>query len=844
MIPKMSHRSESPSSRVQLTAWKVVLVCGCAVTMVHGQRAYFDDAGAEVQFGVPGMYEVAMSKVNGAFTRWTDGVSGQVIMGGSRFDCLWGSVFPEETDAYVGGCSFASGWSNAFAYSFDPVESSILLTYTPGGPTPAGVRADVAIRLFDDAYFDLSLTLTNERASILDFALFPSDLIFAENEIVDVVYPLHPGVRLKSTFFQEDRSFGRAYPTLFSDAVFINTDAGPVSIYAIDLDRTEHFYASLAFWPDDDDVPDSSIFSHNFNVALEAGETVTLGPLRVRFRDEGADAVAHLRIDAGMDEWSDVVTKVGNVWDALRQSPLYKADLGQLGFGYDQLDSVLAGLPSPALIHPVAYWAGGFDNRYPEVLPADPQWGSDEAFRVAVANAQQRGQLVMPYFNPTWWDDEGPTLTNLPPPLTLNDVAVLNLNGSPVFESYGPNDGYVVSFASAFVNTKVQQVMDQLTGDYGFNAVFEDQIGARSFVYDTNASASGPTTYITGLMEHVENNADRLLMTERGFDRLARWEAGFCGGVLLDQRARDLDEVLGEENWEPYPLAQMLVGDKVLFYQHDLAPEVMTTDVSTLCWNIAQGHLLSYDLTAGISDPWVDIVATIQEGLVADYVGNRITDYMHLSDDVTRTSMDGWTIWRNWDQAASAVVADVELPPDGCYVESFDGRIRGGYVRSYRGASLGGADHFVIERRTPTYIELRKPIGPDAMLQVPLPEAWPAGASLFVHSVDGDGAFLSALNHEVVDGSLRFAYPDSAGGQDVAKVFVFAADCNDSDLPDALDIAAGQSPDDNANGIPDDCEIAVPATKGRTMLVAGLCLLVVGALVSRGGRQAVASRNG
>jgi hypothetical protein len=51
----------------------------------------------------------------------------------------------------------------------------------------------------------------------------------------------------------------------------------------------------------------------------------------------------------------------------------------------------------------------------------------------------------MPYTNPKWWDDESPTLRNLPPGTVITDVAVLDNQGVPLYEYYGPRGGYVVS---------------------------------------------------------------------------------------------------------------------------------------------------------------------------------------------------------------------------------------------------------------------------------------------------------------------------------------------------------------------------------------------------------------
>ena len=72
-------------------------------------------------------------------------------------------------------------------------------------------------------------------------------------------------------------------------------------------------------------------------------------------------------------------------------------------------------------------------------------------------------------------------------------------------------------------------------------------------------------------------------MAEDGWDRLAASFSGFHGGVLQMSRQFEWpDAHWGEGNWEPYPIAGFLFGDKVLMYQHDLYEPTMTIDPETL----------------------------------------------------------------------------------------------------------------------------------------------------------------------------------------------------------------------------------------------------------------------
>ena len=86
----------------------------------------------------------------------------------------------------------------------------------------------------------------------------------------------------------------------------------------------------------------------------------------------------------------------------------------------------------------------------------------------------------MPYINPTWWDDESPTLQNLEPPLTIAAIAVLNKQATPLYEYYGSKGGYVVSPYPSFVQQRLDQLMHDMKEAIPSDLIHEDQVGGRS----------------------------------------------------------------------------------------------------------------------------------------------------------------------------------------------------------------------------------------------------------------------------------------------------------------------------------------------------------------------------
>ena len=122
-------------------------------------------------------------------------------------------------------------------------------------------------------------------------------------------------------------------------------------------------------------------------------------------------------------------------------------------------------LPSPALLHPVAFQAGGHDESDPDFLPPDPRWGTSAEFASVVEAAHALEQLVMPYLNVSWWSDDSPTMRTLPSPLRPSDIAVIDEKGRPVVDAYGPKSGIVVSPRVPFVRSRVARLMQEWRTD-------------------------------------------------------------------------------------------------------------------------------------------------------------------------------------------------------------------------------------------------------------------------------------------------------------------------------------------------------------------------------------------
>jgi len=738
---------------------------------------YFDDSDpALIVLGNSAFYEIGLHKANGGIAYITDKATGQQVSAGSRYSCLWGAVFPGASPEYVGGCSYDANGANHFTYTWLPATHTLRLDYSPDPAAERQATAQVTLTISDEAWIDLHLLLQNNWGATLDWALFPSDLMFVEDGIQEALLPILPGLVLEPEFFANNLSYTATYPGypgLFADYPWLESDRGRFAMYSL-VGRGSLHPLTLGFIHDEQFLSDSMYVYHSFGARTAQGGAWESPTVRLRIGQPIFDTLLAYRIENGIEAFASLNEKLGARYTQVVQSPLLKADAVQLGLPFAQYPAqILDHLPSPAIFHPVAFQPGGHDQNYPDFLPPAPAWGSTADFTALAQAAQERGLLFMPYTNPTWWDDESPTLQDLPEPLVITDVAVLDDQGHPMFEYYGPNGGYVVSPYAPFVLQRLEALVAQMTGEVHTDLLFEDQVGARPWMFDQNPAAPDPTAYIEGWLAHTHAYSTSLLMTELGFDRLAESEVGFHGSLLLPQRNGSTDSWWGADAWHPYPLALILARDKTLFYQHDLAPETFTFDKATLTWNLALGYMLSYDLVqsefgGGLDSPWLGLVAAFQQRVLARYASERITGFTNVQEEVTQTSFETFTALANWSQDLPYTHDEYILPPQGVLIQNADGTVIAGVFTHYHGAPLSSGEHYLIEERTDHQITVRQPVGADTNLTVGLLPGWSSASRLVAWAYNAQGQALGTTPVTVSASGASFAYQQQYAGQDVA----------------------------------------------------------------------------
>ncbi len=627
-------------------------------------------------------YRLTLSKENGEILDLLDRRTGTRLVRGQN-GCLWAAK--QTTGVSAGGCGFGRGGNDRFTYRWSAPTATLTLRYesSPGGP---GVDATVVL-VARSSSFDLRLSLESSVEYPLSAVLFPADLYLNALRVTSGYTPTFlPGLRLEGGFFDGPHRNVETYPSRWAFADFLAADLGRshIALYSVNPSPAPVAPVDLGFVRGGEASPcgDAAFCAtHVFQTWTEAGKSWRSPTVRIRVGGSIEQSIGAYRRDNGIDRYPSLAEKLGGPrLSTLTRAPLVKADLWKGLPRFADWAPNLRRLPQPALIHPVAFQEGGFDERYPDFLPPDSQWGTTADLNGVIADAHALGQLVMPYLNVSWWDTYSPSIDGLPATLAPKDIAVQSRSGTPATETFGDKVGWIVSPHVPAVRARIDRVLEEWRSDVAADCVFFDQIGARPWRRDFNPASPTPLAYYDGWLTLFAPYRDRCVMVEDGWDRLAESFTGFHGGVLQMSRQFEWPNLrFGQGNWEPFPLAGYLFGDKALLYQHDLYEETMTTDPEVLTFNLAFGLVLSYTWdgqTGSLDSPWVDLVGKVQRTLGPQYAGRRVAAFKDVSPGVTQTTYEGGlTVVANWSPSKAADVDGQTVAPLGFVARAPDGAV-------------------------------------------------------------------------------------------------------------------------------------------------------------------------
>lgn len=631
---------------------------GALATAAAAAAVLFSQQHGQLVVQAPG-YRLALSAANGRILELDDARGRRLL--GAGYGCLWW-LNPNHHASSRGGCGLHP------SHRWSARASTLTLTYPQVTVTVHAERTA----------FDLRMTLRNDGV-VRDQIRFPAGLV-GDTRTVEAGYvpDVLPGLKLDRAFFSRVGNPVQIYPSRwsFADWLALDVNGGHVALYTVN--RGPIAPATLGFLHLGAAAPcsgDSFCVFHEFETWVEPGATWRSPIVRVRVGQTAQQAILAYRHDNGIDAYPSLASKLGSRLQTLARAPLVKADVAKLRLPFADWGPSLAQLPSPILLHPVAYEPGGHDANDPDFLPPDPAWGTTADLAAAIAQAHADGDLVMPYDNLSWWDPASPTMRGTTPAA----VAALDAKGAPQTIDYGTHAGVIVSPFAQLVRSRSAQELDSWRA-LGADCVFLDQLGARPWLYDFDRAAPSPVAYDDGWLSLLAPYRNRCVMAEDGWDRLARDVVGFHGGLLMMQRELAyVDHYFGAGNWQPYPLATWLVHDKVLMYQHDLFPGTMAADGEVLTWNLAFGLVQSVEWRLGDEhDPWLELAARLQRDLGPHYAGVSLRSFTEPAPGVTRSVFGDLTVDANWTDAtwdgiapqgfrAVAPGVSATAEPDGSY---------------------------------------------------------------------------------------------------------------------------------------------------------------------------------
>jgi soluble lytic murein transglycosylase-like protein len=679
-------------------------------------------------------YRLSLDRRSGQIVDLYD-IAGSTHLVG-QVGCMWGA------DAQ-GAQNVAGGCSEPMTFRWSKGTSTLTLNY-------AGPVTTVVTLTLQPGWIDLQAAVANGLDKPIKRLDFPADLSARVSAVQAGYDPsILPGIRLAPAYFSRVGGYSFTYPSrwAFADYLALDLGGGHLALETVNPPPSPIAPAELGFThnpaPNGCSGPVFCL-THAFYNWVVPGAHWTSPIVRLRIGKPVDQTIVAYRTDNAIDAYPSLQQKLGSRLDTLVRAPLIKADLWKGLHPFAQWDKELARLPSPALLHPVAFQLHGHDMSDPDFLPPDPIWGTTDDLRNAVVDAQARGLLVMPYLNVSWWTIGSPTVNALP---SINSVAALDANGQPLIDQYAAR-GYAVSPYVQAVKDVMTRTMQQWSTDVPVDCVFFDQLGARPWRFDFNPAEPTPLAYYDGWLALLKPYQNRCVMVEDGWDRLAATTVGFHGSVLSIERERQQpDDLFGVGNWSPWPLALWLFHDKVLTYQHDLYDGTMTADSEVLTWNMAFGNVLSYswdDWNDTLDSPWLQLVAEFQEALGPLYAGKPFTGWKTVADGVTESDFGSFTVVANWGDTPYQQIAPQGFLAQGPGVEA------GAFTGSFDGAALSPGTHYLLLDGA----DVHQPVGADTDLTVPLP----AGAAPVVRVLSSTGIALAEVPSTVVGNSIQFHY--------------------------------------------------------------------------------------
>jgi len=769
-----------------------------------GQIGFADHQTDRIQIFNSGYYDVAFRKQDGRILYLYDKTTNQEVSPGNVFG-PWVLRFSNNT--WLDGANFSpSNPSRTFSYAWNSQTETLTLSYVATGSQACTVTIEV--KPTNGPEVDTRLSILNQSGLTVELLAYPVQLSFRRSQIDGVYVPYLEGMKLLPSFFTS-LEFGSGYPgQMFADFAYTDLSVGSFAVYMVHDLQQPLKTAQWLILRDDTYAGGVHKYHHDFTVAIGDGQQWTSPKTVLSIGSTLDEAMAAYWTRSGHDAMPTLLEKLGApLFEKLAGALLLKRDFLQGPWTFSAFQDFLSDLPGGSLLHFVAFWPNGFDENYPDYLPPHPALGSQTELQNLVSSARASGHLVMPYTNPTWWDDQSPTLASLG-----TGIVSLNRSGGLISEVYGASHGgYVVCPYSLDVIARQDQTRNEFTQTVPCDLLFEDQIGARAQPkFDGNPAAPDPTLYTQGLIDVAERSASYLpIMSEGGFDRLGWYESGFCNSHTIGWHNYPSD------TYQSYPMATLWAHEHMYFSAHNLAGNVMTVDLPLLTYYVSVSYSLSFDLSMNDLD-WVNVIDHYQKHFVSKLLGQDMVSFDLLTPDGhTRTLFeDGTEITANLTTSARAI-GDHMMAANG-FAAIKNGEVLAGVFSALNGQALSGDNpHYLILDRQPQRTLIYQPRGDDGAITLTRPSGWSDDSRIALLAIKRPNVQF-ARSVTIQASTLTFDYVQSISGQDIDYFKLIYCtdtdvDCDgDTDLAD-FDVLVdcmsgpGSSPNPTPPRTPADC---------------------------------------